>query len=205
MNNRMIPALIAGFLVLISSGPAFADEQMAPTAKEPTPVEDFELDRYLGKWHQLALIPMSFQEQCKKNTTATYSLAEQGLVRVVNRCTTESGEESEAEARARVNEDYGKPSTLEVTFAKLLGYWLWFAAGDYWVIDLDKNYETAIVGHPELTYGWILSRKPAVGIDRYKELAATLVRQGYDTCQFEMSTTPGQTYPEKTKLCDVVK
>lgn len=201
----MIPALIAGFLVLLSSGPSFADEQKAPTAKEPTPVEDFELDRYLGKWHQLALIPMSFQEQCQKNTTATYSLAEEGLVRVVNRCTTESGEESEAEARARVNEDYGKPSTLEVTFAKLLGYWLWFAAGDYWVIDLDKNYETAIVGHPELTYGWILSRKPAVGIDRYKELAATLKAQGYDTCQFEMSTTPGQTYPEKTKLCDVVK
>lgn len=201
----MIPALITGFLVLVSSLPATAEEQPAQGAKEPTPVEDFELERYLGKWHQLALIPMSFQKQCVKNTTATYSVAEEGLVRVVNRCTTDAGEQSVAEARARINEDYGKPSTLEVTFAKLLGYWLWFASGDYWVIDLDKNYETAIVGHPDHTYGWILSRKPAVGIERYKELAATLVRQGYDTCQFEMSTTPGQTYPAKTKLCDIVK
>lgn len=190
-------------LVIIAS--LMATTVYGEAMKEPTPVKDFNLDRYLGTWHQLALIPMSFQEQCVKNTTATYSQAEDGLVKVINRCTTETGEESIAEARARVNEDYGQPSTLEVTFAKLLGYWLWFAAGDYWVIDLDENYQTAIVGHPDYSYGWILSRQPTVKLSRYKELAASLKDQGYDTCVFEMSTTPGQSYPEKTRLCDVVK
>lgn len=189
-------AIIAGLMT-----PAIFGQQM----KEPTPVKDFNLERYLGTWHQLALIPMSFQEQCVKNTTATYSQAEDGLIRVINRCTTETGEESKAEARARVNEDYGQPATLEVTFAKLLGYWLWFAAGDYWVIDLDEDYQTAVVGHPDYSYGWILSRQPTIELSRYKELAASLKDQGYDTCVFEMSTTPGQTYPEKTRLCDVVK
>lgn len=200
MVKNLIATYLVGWIVFLS--PLHAS---ATGKQQPIPVENFQLDRYLGTWHQLAFIPMSFQKQCVKNTTATYNRAEEGLIQVINRCQTESGEESKAEARARVNADYGKPSTLEVTFVSLLGNWLWFAAGDYWVIDLDDGYQTAIVGHPDYSYGWILSREPSVDLDRYKELAKTLTRQGYDTCAFVMSTTPGQTYPGKTKLCDVVK
>lgn len=202
MMNSSILRLIAS--ICLVALPACACASTA-AEQQPTPVKNFELERYLGTWHQLALIPMSFQKQCVRNTTATYSKADDGLVVVRNRCLKDSGEESNAEARARKNSDYDLDSTLEVTFVSLLGKWLWLAAGDYWVIDLDADYQTAIVGHPEYSYGWILSREPTITLERYKKLGASLTKQGYDTCKFEMSSTPAQDFPAKTRLCDYLK
>lgn len=172
---------------------------------QPIPVEKFDINRYLGTWHQLAVIPASFQKDCVTNTTATYSKAEDGLIKVVNRCEKKDGEYNESEARARKNAKYKKDSALQVTFAKVLGRWVWSVAGDYWVLSIDKDYQLAIVGHPDYSFGWILSRQPTIGRGEYRKLAATLKEQGYDTCKFEMSNTPAQDFPKTTTLCDYAK
>lgn len=180
--------------------------RLAATATKPVPVANLDKDRYLGTWHQLALIPASFQKQCAKNTTATYSQVDDGpdgepWLKVVNECRKEDGSLSRAEARARQNKELGLASTLQVTFVKFIK-WIWAFAGDYWVIYIDDDYSVALVGHPEYKFGWILSRTPTLTKERYKELAAELVKQGYDSCAFFMSTTPSQEFPQQVTLCD---
>lgn len=169
-------------------------------AQLPSPVEGFNIEKYMGKWNQLAAIPASFQEKCIGNTTAEYSLLDNGRVKVINSCDTKKGDRSRSEARARVNEDYGLASTLEVTFVNFFG-WVWAFSGDYWVIHIEGNYETVIVGHPEFEFGWILSRKESLSVAEYYKLSDVLKDQGYDPCAFELSKTPKQNPKKDATLC----
>lgn len=181
---------------------SFACASVQVKGEGPKPVEGFDIQRYLGVWHQLAAIPASFQDKCLANTRAEYSLLEDGLIKVVNSCDTEGGKRKSSEARGRVNDDYGLSSTLEVTFVKIIK-WIWSFAGDYWVIYINDSYDIAIVGHPEYKYGWILSKKETLTTEQYHELAQVLEQQGYDSCRFIMSTTPKQSYVSSTKLCEL--
>ena len=64
-------------------------------------VPSIDIDRYLGTWYEIARFPNSFQESCAGEVTATYSLYDDGDVRVVNRCMKDNGEMTEAEGLAR--------------------------------------------------------------------------------------------------------
>ena len=76
-------------------------------------------------------------------------------------------------------------SKLEVSFVSIFGFHLFW--GDYWIIGLDKNYEYAVVGHPERKYGWILSRTPKLSEEKLNEAFDILKETGYDSAKFEMS------------------
>jgi uncharacterized surface protein with fasciclin (FAS1) repeats/lipocalin len=110
-------------------------------------VTGFDLQRYLGEWHQVAAIPAWFQSDCATNTRANYALGDDGLMEVLNSCETADGSINQAEARARflASDSHGK---LEVTFVEVLGAWVWPAAGDYWIIGLDTDYQWSVVGEP---------------------------------------------------------
>jgi apolipoprotein D and lipocalin family protein len=114
-------------------------------------VEAVALERYLGTWYEIASFPQSFQRGCTF-TTATYTLRDDGDIDVLNFCRKGSidGEEKSALGRARVVERKTN-AKLEVSFFR--PFW-----GDYWIIDLDPEYRTAIVGHPSRDYLWLLSR-----------------------------------------------
>lgn len=99
-------------------------------------VEALDLARYMGTWHQIALLPNWFQRRCAADTTATYSLNPDGTVRVLNRCRKADGELIEAEGQARRNARYDRPGILQVRFAPRFLSALPFVWGDYWVIDL---------------------------------------------------------------------
>ena len=101
--------------------------------KELTVVDNVDLSRYLGRWYEIALIPVWFQKGCAGGTTAEYSLFKDGVVNVVNKCCTEDGKVKEAKGRAWVV-DKKHPAKLKVSFVSLLGLWLF--KGDYWIIDL---------------------------------------------------------------------
>ena len=172
----------------------------------PEPVKDLDLNRYQGLWHQLAAIPADFQDRCSGNTTAEYKLLPDGLIQVINSCDLVDGNErSVSEARARINDDFGLNSTLEVTFVSFLGCWVWPFAGDYWVTYISDDYKRVIVGHPDYEYGWILSKEPALTMKEYRELDVELKSQGYDTCDFIISPTPAQTVYSEISLCEWVK
>lgn len=119
------------------------------------PVEDFELDRYLGKWYEIARLDHSF-ERGMDRVTAQYSLKEDGTVRVLNRgFLTEKDAWKEAEGKARFVKEDDK-GYLKVSF---FGPFY----GSYVVFELDKaGYEYAFISGPDTSYLWLLSRKPEV-------------------------------------------
>lgn len=184
------------FLSAVAAPPASADVQ---------PVPHVDLNRYLGTWYEIASMPQRFQRQCVANTRAEYVAGEEGTVDVLNSCEKADGSLANAEGHARVV-DAASNSKLEVTFVRFLGRWIYLFGGDYWVIDLDPNYEYAVVGHPDRSYGWILSRTPGLANDNLTKIATQLTAQGYDLCAFDVTRQEGGGYGGDAKrLCDYLK
>lgn len=158
----------------------------------PRPVEQVDLQRYAGRWYEIARIPNRFQDHCAGNTTAEYSLRPDGRVEVVNRCLTRAEGFDAAEGLARVV-DPETNARLEVSFVSLFGWHLFW--GDYWVLGLGPEYSWALVGHPRRRYGWILSRDPSIDPETRARVDRLLVEQGYDPERFE-ETPQGLDIPE---------
>tara|TARA_R110001599_G_scaffold34421_2_gene110102 strand:+ start:2517 stop:3053 length:537 start_codon:yes stop_codon:yes gene_type:complete len=133
------------------------------------PVADFELDRYLGQWFEIARLDHSF-ERGLDCVTATYSLRDDGGVRVINRgYNLEEQEWDEAEGRAYFIDDESV-GRLKVSF---FGPFY----GGYNVLELDEEYQWALVAGPNRDYLWILSRTEEMDSateDRLRQQAAEL-------------------------------
>jgi apolipoprotein D and lipocalin family protein len=147
----------------------------------PKTVEIVDLKKYIGLWYEIAKIPNRFQKACVKGTTAEYKINADGTIEVLNSCIEEDGQRETAEGLAKVV-DKRTNAKLEVSFFSILGirpFW-----GDYWIIGLGKNYEYAVIGHPERKYGWILSRTPQMAKEKLDEAYNILNKNGYDTKKF---------------------
>lgn len=160
------------------------NEVCGSTPDAVTTVPHVDLTRYVGLWHQLALIPNRFQDQCVSGTTATYALREDGRIDVLNRCTDAKGRIDEAKGLARVI-DRSTNAKLEVSFVSFLGWRPFW--GDYWVIGLDEDYAWAVVGTPDRKYGWILARTPELDPASWQEIMEVLGANGYAWEDFEHS------------------
>lgn len=169
-------------------------------AVESVPFVD--LNRYAGKWFEIAAIPQSFQKQCTSNVTAEYVSLPDGKIKVINSCLTKEGELSVAEGRAKIV-DFQTQSKLKVTFVKIID-WIFAFGGDYWVIDLEPNYRYAVVGHPTKKYGWILARESVLEKADLQKIAFNLKSQGYDLCQFNTTIQEGG-IATKQPLCKVLE
>ena len=146
-------------------------------------VPSVDLDRYLGRWYEIASYPAWFQKNCTA-TTADYSLREDGLIKVVNSCRKGSleGKLKQATGRARVV-DGSNNAKLKVSF-------FWPFWGDYWIIDLDPDYQWAVVGVPGRKYLWILSRTPQMDEAVYDEIISRLEAQRYDPARLIRTPQP---------------
>ena len=133
-------------------------------------VPHVELKRYLGKWYEIAHLPARFQEGCT-NTTATYTLSEDGSISVLNEC-RRSGKVKKAKGKAKVV-DKNSGAKLKVTF-----FWPFY--GDYWIINLGKDYDYAVVGTPNRKYLWILSRTPQMDDGLFSHLIESVKSKGFD-------------------------
>jgi apolipoprotein D and lipocalin family protein len=130
-----------------------------------------DIDRYLGRWYEIARYPNSFQKECEA-VTATYTKREDGLIKVVNACgAVEGSRPREAVGRAKVVDPQSN-AKLKVSFFG--PFW-----GDYWIIDLKDDYSRAIVGEPSGGYLWVLARDPAITEEERADIIATLDRLGY--------------------------
>ena len=140
-----------------------------------TTVPNVDLTRYMGVWHEIARIDHSFQKGCIKSS-ATYTLLPDGEVEVINRCVNEKdGHLREAKGRAWSVDPEGN-ARLKVSF-------FWPFRGDYWIVDLGKEYEYAVVGSPNRQYLWILSRQPVMEDSVYKGILERLTSQGFSVSQ----------------------
>lgn len=139
-----------------------------------TPVTDFDLPRYLGKWYEIARLDHSF-ERGLTQVSAEYSLREDGGVKVINRgFNADKGEWKQSEGKAFFVESPDE-GYLKVSF---FGPFY----GSYVVFELDQqDYQYAFVSGPDLSYLWLLSRKPVpepAVIERFKQQAKRL---GFNT------------------------
>jgi apolipoprotein D and lipocalin family protein len=144
-------------------------------------VPEVDLARYAGTWYEIARLPNRFQEKCAGDVTATYTLLDDGTIKVVNRCRQENGEFTTAEGVARRAKEDGPNTKLEVRFAPAFLSFVPFVWGDYWIIDLAADYSYAVVGEPDREYLWILSRAPIMDEETLDEILERVRRQGYDT------------------------
>ncbi len=155
-------------LLLISRIP---QKKQTGTALEVVPFVD--LTRYTGVWYEISRYPNRFQEGCV-GSKATYTLRNDGKIAVLNECFegSLSGKLRNAKGVAKVV-DRKSNAKLKVSF-------FWPIYGDYWIIDLGKEYEYAVVGHPDRTYLWILSRTKKMDDKLYREILERLEAKGYD-------------------------
>lgn len=151
-----------------------------------TPIPSLNLPRYMGTWYEIAKYPNFFQRKCISNTVAQYSAQPDGTVRVFNSCTQEEGKVIDAVGQARQIGAATSPK-LEVRFAPAWLSFLPFVWGNYWVIDLDPDYQLVAVSEPKREYLWILSRTPDVSVKAYDELLGRLVKSGFDLKKLEKS------------------
>jgi len=150
----------------------------------PNTVATVDLQRYVGRWYEIARIPNRFQKECVRGTTAEYTLRADSTIEVLNSCAREDGRTEEAKGIAKIA-DRSSNSKLKVSFVRFLGVQLFW--GDYWVIGLGADYEYAVVGGPDRKYGWILCRTPRMTSNALDAAFGTLRAQGYDPARFEMS------------------
>lgn len=141
------------------------------------PVAALDLQRYSGKWHEIAHLPMFFQRNCIDQVTATYTLQKDGSVEVRNACRNTDGAMDESVGAARTVA--GHPGKLEVRFAPSWLSWLPMVWADYWVVDLDPDYRWAVVGGPSRKYLWVLSRSPTMNRGLFERIKADARARGY--------------------------
>lgn len=134
-----------------------------------------DLDRYVGRWYEIARLPNRFEKQCAGSVTATYSVRADGKIEVVNRCRKSSGAYTTATGKAKIVD--------KTTNAKLKVTFFWPFYGDYWILDLGDNYEYAVVGSPNRKYLWILSRNRQMDESLYRQLLAKMAARGFKTEQ----------------------
>jgi apolipoprotein D and lipocalin family protein len=133
-------------------------------------VPHVELEKYLGKWYEIAHLPAKFQEDCNE-TTATYTLSKDGSISVLNQA-TKNGKMKQAKGKAKVV-DKNSNAKLKVTF-----FWPFY--GDYWIIKLGNNYDYSVVGTPNRKYLWILSRTPQMDDNLYSQIIEYVKSKGFD-------------------------
>ena len=151
-------------------------------------VERVDLKRYAGKWHQIALLPNRFQAQCLSDTTATYTLQADGKIEVKNRCVIEGGKTEEVIGAVKPLSGDTTGAKLKVRFAPAWLAWLPQVWGNYWVIDLDPDYQYAAVSEPDRKFLWILSRTPTMDAAKYSALMARLTAMGFDTTKLVVAS-----------------
>ena len=138
------------------------------------PVDNFEVNKYLGKWHEIARLDHSFERGLEK-VTAEYSLRSDGGIEVKNRgFSTTDNEWSEAEGKAYFVND------PDMGYLKVSFFGPFY--GSYVVFELDaEDYQYAFVSGPDLSYLWLLSRTPSLSdevIGKFVEKSKSL---GFDT------------------------
>lgn len=171
------------------TAPLLLTTAMAATAVSLNnqPVSTLDLGRYAGQWHEVAHLPMYFQRQCKDQITATYTVHADGTVGVRNVCRTKEGKHDESQGVAKPTGDLA--GALKVRFAPGWLSWLPWVWADYWVVELDPDYQWAVVGSPSRKYMWVLSRSPSMSRDQFQELVAHAEQRGYPVDSLVMAAT----------------
>ncbi|MDQ3394322.1 MAG: lipocalin family protein [Bacteroidota bacterium] len=137
-------------------------------------VPNIDLDRYSGDWYEIARMPAPFEKGCY-GTKAKYIKDAIGNIIVENTCNIGSpvGKEKRVKGKAFIP-DKNNNAKLKVQF-------FWPFTGDYWILDIGKQYEYALVGEPTRKYLWILSRTESLEKSVIEQLVQKGINRGFNT------------------------
>lgn len=164
-------------LISLTSGGLFTGCAGQKQVVDTSVVDELDLQRYLGTWYEIARYDHRF-ERGLVGVTANYSMRPDGKIKVVNSGykNTLDGEYSEAIGKAKIPDPVNEPAKLKVSF-----FWLFY--GDYYVLELDEDYQWAVIGSSTDKYLWILSRTPQMDTFVYNDLQQRIANRGYDTSE----------------------
>jgi lipocalin len=162
---------------LTITGSACTSTKNQESMIDKTVVKELDLQKYLGTWYELARYNHRF-ERGLVGVSANYSIREDGKIKVLNSGYKNSldGKFKQATGKAFIPDPEMEPSKLKVSF-------FWNFYGDYFVLELEENYQWAIIGSSSDNYLWILSRTPQMDSDLYNELLEKIKLRGYDISQ----------------------
>ena len=139
------------------------------------PVDNFELNRYLGKWYEIARLDHSF-ERGLEAVSAEYSLRDDGGIRVINSGrNTDTQANQEAEGRAYFVEQ------PDLGYLKVSFFGPFF--GSYVIFELGENYQYAFIAGNTTNYLWLLARTPEVPQELVNQFISRATQLGFETSQ----------------------
>ncbi len=172
---------------------ALAWAEQAPVQAAP-PVE---VERYAGKWYEIAHYPNRLQRDCAADAASTYTPRPDGKIGVLNECRTTEGRIKSMRATARPADENGPNTKLKVTL-------FWPFSGQYWIIGMDPDYRWAVVGAPDRKYLWVLNREPRMDEADYERALEVVRAQGFDTGRLmKTAQTSAQRSPNSTVTSNV--
>ena len=147
----------------------FFPQSFSPSLKAVD--RDVDVEKYMGVWHEQVRKPMRGQNGCAESK-ATYSYdKENKKVIVMNECIDKERGNRSIKGFAEAQNE--RNNMLKVRFNK----WI---VGNYWILDIDDNYEYAVVGEPCRKFAWVLSRKENPDVEEIKKRIGFLQNKGYD-------------------------
>lgn len=170
---------LSGALIMFLCACATAGQPQVPLEV----VLQVDLARYLGRWYEIASFPQHFQKGCT-DSRAEYRIRDDGAIEVLNSCLRD-GKVDTAKGTAWVMD--------KATNAKLKVSFFWPFRGDYWIIELGKDYEYAVVSAPSRKYLWVLSRTPKMEEQRYQEIVVRLKDKGFDVAMLKRTEQGNRT------------
>ncbi len=143
---------------------------------DKTTVQHLDIERYMGTWYEIARLPNRFEKDLI-GVTATYKLRDDGKLKVINAGykNTFDGKFKEATGKAKIPNPE-EPGKLKVSF-------FLFFYSEYNILELDDDYQHALVGSSTPKYLWILSRTPQLEENTYDMLVQQAQARGYDTSE----------------------
>ena len=170
-KNLNVFAIIISLIIISNS---FISCKTHKSMIDKTVVEQLDIQQYLGKWYEIARYDHSF-ERGLVGVTADYSMRDDGKIKVINSGYKNSfnGEFSQAVGKAKIPKPEKEPAKLKVSF-----FWIFY--GDYFVMELDKDYKWVVIGSSSDKYLWILSRNPQMDKELFNDLLSRLEKRGYD-------------------------
>lgn len=168
MKNKTLSFLLIGLFLSACAGGPVGNKNV------PQPAKAVEIEKYLGKWYEIARYENRFEKDCEA-VTAEYNKLPDGKVGIKNSCRKNGidGPLEVADGKAKIVE--GSNNTkFKVSF------WGPLYVGNYWILDRADDYSWAIVGEPSGRYLWILSRKAPLSEKERKALYTKAKKLNYD-------------------------
>lgn len=160
---KLIPFILVFFSLACSAQQQIPDQSI----QQDFP---FELEKYLGTWYEIARFDHRFERDLEY-VTASYSLNEDGSIRVLNQG-VKNGKKKKAQGKAR-RAKTGSDRNLEVSF--FLNFY-----SPYNILELDEHYQMVLIGSNSPNYLWILSRTPVINETQLNRMLEKASQRGYD-------------------------